>query len=201
MLKSLFIFLLTLCYSTLAVAQDETTLNYGSLKLGLPQEERSVDNDPFGLQPAEQAYMQLGATQTTQAADMATGTAKEPEFEEDWLTANKIHKYLGIGSLTFAILAAIAPKPPKDNLDDGSHKELAEAAAFLGGAAVATGLVFHYDDIFNDGMSDPDNLHALYATIGALGYALAVNKAPEAEHAGYGVIGALSMIIGIKYTW
>ena len=201
MLKSLLIFFLSLCYSALAVAQDEIPLNYGSLNLGLPQEERAINYDPFMLQPSQQDEIQLSAANTSASGNMAMTTEKEPEFEEDWLTANKIHKYLGIGSLTFAILAAISPKPPKDNLDDGNHKEFAEAAAFLGGAAVATGLVFHYDDIFNDGISDPDNLHALYATIGALGYALAVNQAPEAEHAGYGMIGALSMIIGIKYTW
>jgi len=201
MLKSLLITILTLFYSTLVFAQDETMLNYGSLKLDLPQQERFLSDDPFNMQPSQQADTQLSAAKTPQPANMAMSTANEPEFEEDWLTANKVHKYLGIGSLSMAILAAIAPKPPKDNLDDGMHKDLAEAAALLGGAAIATGLVFHYDDIFNNGFSDPDNLHALYTTIGVLGYALAVNDAPDAQHVGYGALGALSMIIGIKYTW
>ena len=201
MLKSLLITTLTLFYSTITFAQDNAMPNYGSLKLGLPQQEQFLNYDPFAAPTSQQTYMQLSATKIPPAADRGMTKTNEPEFEEDWLTANKVHKYLGIGSITMALLSAIAPKPPKDNLEDGMHKDLAEAAAFLGGAAVATGLVFHYDDIFNNGFSDPDNLHALYTTIGVLGYAMAVNDAPVAQHAGYGVIGALSMIIGIKYTW
>lgn len=61
--------------------------------------------------------------------------------------------------------------------------------------------MFHYDDVFNYGVSDPDNLHATYATLGAIGFAMAVSEAPDAQHVGYGILGAVLMTIGIKYTW
>lgn len=194
MLKTITLTALALFYSGLVLAQDDPpVINYGAM---------------YGAQsfaaPQASDYLQLSASKTSQSGEftkMPEGIKDKPPFEEDWLTANKIHKYLGIGSITLAILAAISPKPPKDNLDQGNHKQFAEGAALLGGAAVATGLIFHHDDIFNYGMSDPDNLHATYATLGALGFALAVNDAPESQHAAYGILGAVLMSIGIKYTW
>jgi len=183
---------LSLFYSGLAIAQDDPVINYGGIY------------DQYSLDTSQSTdYLQLSANSKAQQSftKQTSGSKARPVFEEDWLTANKVHKYLGIGSITLAILAAIVPKPPKDNPDDGNHKQLAEGAALLGGAAVATGLMFHYDDIFNYGASDPDNLHATYATLGAIGFALAVSDAPEAQHVGYGVLGAVLMTIGIKYTW
>ena len=181
---------LALFCSNIAMAEDTTTLPaYTVLNLDYPDSGR---------------YMQLSAatkSKTGEFTKMPAGIKDKPVFKEDWLTANKMHKYLGIGSLSLALLAAIAPKPPKDKPDDGNHKALAEGAAVLGGAAVATGLMFHYDDIFDYGASDPDNLHATYATLGAIGFAMAVSDAPAAQHVGYGVLGAVLMGIGIKYTW
>lgn len=193
MFKTIMLTALSLFYSGLALAQDEPSINYAKI-YGMPALANSQASD----------YPQLSANELAQNSDFTpvpAGIEDKPVFEEDWLTANKIHKYLGIGSITLAILAALATKPPKDNPDEGNHKNLAEGAALLGGAAVATGLIFHHDDIFNYGVSDPDNLHATYATLGALGFALAVNDAPETQHVGYGVLGALLMTIGIKYTW
>lgn len=190
MIKIILLTSLSLFYSGLALAQDDViNSDYGAL--------------PFDTAPNTD-YLQLSAranSGTGEFTKMPQGIKDKPVFEEDWLTANKIHKYLGIGSITLAVLAALVPKPPKDNTDQGNHKDLAEGAALLGGAAVATGLMFHYDDIFNYGASDPDNLHATYATLGAIGFALAVSDAPEAQHVGYGALGAVLMTIGIKYTW
>ncbi len=193
MLKTITLTALTLFYSGLALAQDEPRINY---------------KDMFGAQAiatsAQADVLQLSAAKPAQSGEftkLPAGIKDKPAFEEDWLTANKIHKYLGIGSITLAILAAIAPKPTPDDTDKGSHKKLAEGAAILGGAAVATGVMFHHDDIFNYGMSDPDNLHATYATLGAIGFAMAVGAAPADEHVGYGILGAVLMSIGIKYTW
>lgn len=180
---------LSLFCSNIATAQDTNLPAYTSLNLHYPEETR---------------YQQLSAASTSQSSEFSkipAGIKDKPIFKEDWLTANKIHKYLGIGSLTLAVLAAIVPKPPKENPDEGNHKELAEGAALLGGAAVATGLMFHSDDIFNYGASDPDNLHATYATLGVIGFALAVSDAPQAQHVGYGALGAVLMTIGMKYTW
>ena len=191
MLKTILFTALSLLYSGLILAQDNpvTGYDYGSLVLNSIQQ---MDE----LQISAQKSVQSG-----EFTKIPEGIKDKPVFKEDWLTANKIHKYLGIGSITLGLLAAIVPKPPKENPDDGSHKDLADAAAVLGGAAVATGLMFHYDDIFNYGISDPDNLHATYATLGAIGFAMAVSDAPGAQHAGYGVLGAVLMTIGIKYTW
>ena len=180
---------LSMFCTNIATAQDIIFSTYNALNLHYPEQTH---------------YQQLSATKTAQGNNFTkipTAIENKPVFKDDWLTANKIHKYLGIGSLTLAFLAAIVPKPPKDNLDQGSHKDLAEGAAFLGGAAVATGLIFHSDDIFNYGASDPDNLHATYATLGVVGFALAVSGAPKAQHVGYGALGAVLMTIGIKYTW
>jgi len=193
MLKTILITAISLFYSGMALSQEVPVINYGTVY----GEEMFTSSQPSD-------YIQLSAKQTSKGSEftkMPAGIKDKPVFEEDWLTANKVHKYLGIGSITFALLAAIVPKPPKDNPDEGNHKEFAEVAAALGGAAVATGLMFHYDDIFDYGASDPDNLHATYATLGAIGFALAVSDAPEAQHVGYGMLGAILMTIGIKYTW
>lgn len=193
MFKTITLTALSLFYGGLVLAQDDPVINYGEIYASQPFESSQ-----------QQDYLQLGANKASTSSEfkkMPVGIKDKPVFKEDWLTANKIHKYLGIGSLTLALLSAIAPKPPKDNLDQGSHKQLAEGAAVLGGAAIATGLMFHSDDIFNYGASDPDNLHATYASLGAVGYALAVSDAPQAQHVRYGILGAVLMTIGIKYTW
>lgn len=180
---------LSLFCSNIAIAQDTTPRGYDTLHLNYPDETH---------------YLQLSAAKPSQGGEFTkipAGIKDKPVFKDDWLTANKIHKYLGIGSITLALLAAIVPKPPKDNLDEGNHKDFAEGAALLGGAAVATGFMFHSDDVFKYGASDPDNLHATYATLGAIGFALSVSEAPQAQHVGYGALGAVLMAIGIKYTW
>ncbi len=192
MFKTIILTAFSLFYSGLALSQEAPVINYGAI----------YDSSPFAsFQQIE--YRQLSAKQASQTNEFTKVPASikdKPVFKEDWLTANKIHKYLGIGSITLALLAAIVPKPTKENTDEGNHKNFAEAAAFLGGAAVTTCLIFHYDDIFNYGASDPDNLHATYATLGAIGFALAVSDAPEAGHVGHGMLGAILMTVGIKYT-
>lgn len=122
----------------------------------------------------------------------------EREFETRWFTANKVHQYLGIGSLLAAVGAGIAPKEEGDSL----HHNLGEAAAILGGLAVGTGVAFHYEDLsLKGGVKDPDNLHALLTTLGAIGFAIAVGDAPEGGHAGMGIAGAVVMLGGIKVNW
>jgi hypothetical protein len=136
--------------------------------------------------------------------DQNKAISKMPEREEEMIpyrprtfTGNKIHKYLGIGSMVAALLSAISPKE-----HDGAHEYLADAAAGLGVGAVLTGVVFHGEEIeLKNGFSDLDNLHALLTTVGTLGYILAVDEGGESGHAGLGAGGAISMLIGIKMTW
>jgi len=153
---------------------------------------------PLRLASAENA-------DTTTHGDTAANSGLTEEGS--WFTANKVHEYLGLGSLLLAGAAILAPKEGDEgnvsgNSDSGAHHNLATGAAVLGAGAVLTGAVFHFDDIeFNRGLRDPDNLHALLATIGALGFAMAVSEAPDDSHAAYGIVGAVSMAAAIKITW
>jgi len=146
-----------------------------------------------GLQLASAA----GTLSATESGGGMQATGEKKTFKSRWLTANKVHKYFGIGSIGAAGLTLLAPKA-----EDGAHEQLANAAAALGGAAIVTGLAFHWDDIkLSNGFSDPDNLHMLLTTLGTLGYAKAVDDAPGSQHAGYGGVGAASMALGIKMVW
>lgn len=119
-----------------------------------------------------------------------------PLFEERWFTANKMHKYLGIGSIGAAALTLLVPKE-----EDGAHEFLGRTAAALGVGAVATGLVLHWDDFdLSEGFRNPDNTHMLLTTLGTLGFLYAVSKAPD-THGGIGAASAIGMLVGIKMTW
>lgn len=128
--------------------------------------------------------------------------------ENDWFTPNKIHKYLGLGSLGLAALAILAPKPGDENntsgekSESGIHHDLAVSATVLGAAAVATGFAFHYKDIdLSKGFRDPDNLHMLLGTIAELGFLVAVSEAPNSSHVAPGVLGAVAMAAAVKIEW
>ncbi len=136
---------------------------------------------------------------------------KKQVFNEPWFTVNKSHQYLGLGALVLGSLTAILPKPEDEedggnsggtNYSDSLHYKLAMGATYLGGAALGTGFVFHYKDLsFKNFFRNPDNLHAMLATIGTLGFLLAVNGAPADSHATAGVVGLTSMAAAIKITW
>lgn len=140
-------------------------------------------------------------------ADGDTAANSGSTEEESWFTSNKVHEYLGLGSLLLAGAAIVAPKEGGEgsasgDSNSGAHHNLATGAAVLGAGAVLTGVAFHFDDLeFSRGLRDPDNLHALLATIGALGFAMAVSEAPDDSHAAYGIVGAVSMAAAIKITW
>ena len=76
----------------------------------------------------------------------------------------------------------------------------------MAAAAIATGLIVHWDDFkLTDGITDPDNLHILLAVSGAALMAYAVNKSKNStvpvSHAGIAEMGALGMVAAIKITW
>jgi hypothetical protein len=208
------VFLLSLLCSTAATArtfaqgnsvqQSDNLAGYSrvdnsavSLNLNLPQQDVDPDN--------QANYLHLAAAQSAQSMDKSTqdeSSEPKPKFSERWFTANKFHQYLGWGAVTAAVVAGLLPKPEGDDSDEGAHHTVAQASAFLGGAAVGTGLLFHYKDLsLKKGFSNPDNLHALLATLGAVGLAMAVSEAPNSRHASYGIGGAVLMLGGIKVTW
>jgi len=192
MVKKFLCLALLLCSSMSVCAQGMDTVAQDGGYVGL----RPVT--PLKLASAENADV----TTDTDTPDNS-GSAQEAP----WFTANKVHEYLGLGSLLLAGVAIVAPKEGGEgdasgDSNGGAHHNLATGAAILGAGAVLTGAIFHFDDLeFGRGLKDPDNLHALLATIGALGFAMAVSQAPDDSHAAYGIVGAVSMAAAIKITW
>lgn len=136
------------------------------------------------------------------------------------VSGSNVHKYLGLGTIVLAGMAAMsAPEGNGEGCEhnsctvsnaprdvNGTHAKLAEAAAVMGIAAVASGLISHWDDFsLEDGWSDPDNLHVLLGVTGAALMAYAVNKSMNSSvpvsHAGIAELGALGMVVAIKFTW
>ena len=142
---------------------------------------------------------------------------RKSEFEPATFSGSNAHKYLGLGTIVFAGLTAMtapednecetAPCPPPQPRDtQGTHAKLARATVAMAGAAVVTGLVAHWDDFhLEDGITDPDNMHALLGTAGMLTMAYAVSKATDPYnsngHAGKAIAGAVMMAAAIKITW
>src|SRR5512135_1128177 len=144
----------------------------------------------FASQPAFskaddlQSFMlaQNEAASSTAAQNVASASpAKQAEFSESMFTLNKVHKHLGMSTIIAAIAtAATAPgegceancpppsqQPPRDR--NGTHAHLARATVALAAATIATGIMAHWDDIdFSNGITDPDNLHALLGITGAV---------------------------------
>lgn len=118
-------------------------------------------------------------------------------FQEPTFSGEKFHQYLGLTTLGLVALTALSPKK-----EDGPHELFATAAAVTAGATVANGLIFHWEDFnFDDGFSDPDNLHMMLGTLGAMLMVAAVAQAPEGGHAGLGIGGGAAMAMAVKITW
>jgi len=157
-----------------------------------------------------QADMDSGEALGSDALDLHAGPDGEETWHAPWLTGNKLHQYLGIGSLLAAGLAAVTPPESESeggggggrDSEKGFHHYAGLTAAGLAGAAVGTGLVFHLDDIrLRDGFLDPDNLHALLGILATTAYFVAVTTAPDTSHGGMGVAGAAAMLVSIKLAW
>lgn len=185
-------------FSTAQAASVEQANSEGAhdyLDLQLPETAKTfaADNDEI-ISPVFLAAAD-GQSSSKMKAMVESGPAVD--YEDRLFTGNTIHKYLGIGSIAAAVLTALSPKE-----EDGPHEYFAKTSAVLGVGAVATGLGFHYEDIGMDGgLKDPDNLHALWAGLGAAGIAYAAAIGPDSPHQTFGSVGAIAMIIGVKYTW
>ena len=177
---------------------------YGELNSNSPRFDTIRYSEQQGR--SRPALMLAGTTGTANGHKAADTTVKnsEPMFKESLFTQNKMHKYLGIGSLALATLAVLSPKPEEDEVtgDYGIHEQLAKGSALLGLAAVGSGLYLHWDDIdLKNGWGDPDNQHALWSTLGAIGFLVAISVAPDEGHVAPAALGYASMLVGIKYTW
>jgi hypothetical protein len=167
----------------------------------------------FNLDASNVRLFAENSDQALESGGMASGKdmVSAEDFEEPFFTANKMHMYLGLGSLLSAGLAAVTA-PDYEGLtpaqrsvaqqDKGFHHYAGITAAALGGAAIASGFMFHWDDVsLENGLLDPDNLHMLLGILGTAGYALAVSQAPGGSHSGAGAAGAAAMLVGIYLTW
>lgn len=133
----------------------------------------------------------------TSAREKKSTKELHTNFEESAFTPEKFHQYLGLTTLGLVALTAVLPKE-----EDGPHETAGTLAAITAGATVANGLIFHWEDFhFEDGFSDPDNLHMMLGTLGALLMVAAVSQAPEGGHAGLGLGGGVAMATAIKITW
>lgn len=143
----------------------------------------------------------------------AARSGQAAEFEPPIFSGSNAHKYLGLGTLALVIATAIAPKPPEvedraptqaeiDAQKSSTHAKLGRAAAAMAAATVTTGLLAHWGDFhLEDGWTDPDNMHAMLGTAGALAMLYAVSKAPGGGHAGMGLAGGVAMGVAVKLTW
>lgn len=152
---------------------------------------------------ADVAQKQVTATPVTQAT----------EFKPPMFSGSNAHKYMGLGTLALVVATALAPKPAEyehtaptqaqlDAQKSSTHAKLGRAAATMAAATVTSGLLAHWDDFHvEDGWTDPDNMHALLGTAGALAMLYAVSKAPGGGHAGVGMAGGVAMGVAVKLTW
>ncbi len=166
------------------------------------------------------AQGESGATSNA-TSNVASAAPAKPvaEFKEPTFTLNKVHKFLGLSTIAMAVATAMSAPgegceqncpppsamPPRDRT--GTHAKLARATVALASAAILTGILAHWDDIhpFDNGITDPDNLHALLGITGAFLMAKAVNKSAGStvpvSHAGEAELGAVLMAVGIKMVW
>ncbi len=194
------------CALSQAQASDSSQLDvynvHGTQGLNIletyPQYAYSAGHGPAGLD-LTLAQADTTTTDTSSGAGLveANDESLEDKYEYRMFTASKIHKYLGIGSVAAALLTLISPKE-----EDGAHEYLAKTSAVLGLGAVVTGFTTHYEDIsLSGGFKDPDNLHALFAGLGALGITAAAATGPDDPHVAYGIVGLTGMLIGVKLEW
>ncbi len=170
--------------------------------------------------PAATAQPKSFMLAANDTADVAVANATTPapkaEFSEPWMSGDKLHQYMGF--TTLALVAATAFSAPEGcegancanttqvRQTNGTHAKLAKAAAFMAAATVTSGLIDHWDDFhMEDGFTDPDNLHAMLGTAGALMMMYAVNKSANSavpvSHAGIAELGGIAMAVAVKLTW
>lgn len=154
-------------------------------------------------------------TVTAEQPIAAANTASTEEKEDGAFTTSNAHQYMGLA--TIALAAATAMTAPEEcessacaNIPretDGTHAKLAWATVGMATATVVTGVIAHWDDFaFEDGLTDPDNLHVILGTVGAalMGYAAwksAQVKTGQVSHAGTAIAGAVGMGLAIALTW
>jgi hypothetical protein len=159
-----------------------------------------AQGQPLDMSPIPTPWLasnDLNGTTSSVSFDSKETSSSDATFEAPLFSGNKVHQYLGIGALGLLALAIVSPKG-----ENGPHEYFATGSAVLGTAAATTGLIYHWDDFdFDDGLSDPDNLHMLLGSTGALLMLAAISQAPEGGHPALGIAGGVAMGVAVKLTW
>ena len=204
-----------ICLATLSgmVCADDTSMN-----LELPTAASFYTHNLQSLKSGSfnpPAYL-LAANEGDAVKEQAGVTPVTPaaEFEPPWMSGRKAHQYLGLGTVLLAGLTAMAAPGDEEGVSSTqprqtsgtTHTRLARATAAMAAATVITGLLYHWDDFhLEDGFTDPDNLHVMLASAGALLMLYAVDKSAKStvptSHAGTAELGAAAMVVAIKLTW
>lgn len=162
----------------------------------------------LALNEADAAQKRASATPVTQAT----------EFKPPMFSGSNTHKYMGLTTVALAGLTMLTapgegcetncppPSQQPKRQTNGTHAKLAKAAAFMAAATLTTGVLNHWDDFhMEDGWTDPDNMHVMLGTAGALLMMYAVNKSAKSSvptsHAAMAELGAAAMVVAIKLTW
>jgi hypothetical protein len=169
---------------------------------------RFGNTSPLMLALNETAAAGAGAPQSNSAT---------LNFEPPLFTSSNAHKFLGLGTVLFAGLTALAapeegcehncpPNPPPRQTSGTTHTRLARTTAVLAVATLTSGLLAHWDDFYvEDGITDPDNQHVMLGTTGALMMLYAIHKSAnsstQTSHAGIAELGGVAMAVAIKLTW
>lgn len=141
---------------------------------------------------------------------VAAPVAQPAEFEPPLFSGSNAHKYMGLSTLALVALTAVTAPDDDDeggatsttSKTQGTHQSLGRLTAAMAAATVTSGLLAHWDDFaLEDGLTDPDNLHVILGTVGALLMLNAVSVAPGDGHAGSGIAGGAAMAVAIKLTW
>lgn len=208
----------------LPTAASFYTNNFQSLK-SRSLKSRSFNSQSFNSQSFNSSAYLLAANEADAVQGQADATSAitapvtpASEFKPPLMSGRKAHQYLGLSTVVLAGLTMMAApgedcencppasQPPPRQTSGTTHTRLARATAAMAVATVATGLVFHWNDIhWEDAFTDPDKMHARLAATGALLMLYAVNKSAKStvptSHAGIAELGAAAMVVAIKLTW
>ena len=181
--------------------------------IAFPSISRSYNNNG-----SKSYLLALNDADGVQKEAIAKPAAQVAEYKPPTFSGSNAHKFFGLSTIALVGLTMmtapgegcesncppLSQQPPRPT--HGPHANLARAAAFMAAATVTTGLLYHWDDFYaEDGWTDPDNLHVMLGTAGALLMMYAVDKSAKSSvkvsHAGIAEMGGAAMAVAIKLTW
>ncbi|MGC2166704.1 MAG: hypothetical protein WA632_11920 [Gallionella sp.] len=212
----IFAFIALLMAAIAQIAEAATTITPGELPSLTSIYTRNAGTNQNDLRLGNsQPYLLALSEGTVVNGKTAASGPSTREFQPPLFTGSNAHKFLGLGTVLFAGLTAMAA--PDDGCETNctttprqtsgtTHTRLARTTAALAVATLTTGLLVHWDDFYiEDGITDPDNQHMLLGTTGALMMLFAIHKSAnsstQTSHAVIAELGGVAMAVAIKLTW